>query len=260
MKRFMLLAASLGIFALAGNLYAQDEPEKPAEEKPADEKPAKPARGAKVDRKSIGELGRVIRTKDTDKDAKLNKEEFGDDTLFDTLDKDKDGFLTVQEMTADKDAVIASVDKQAAEAVSEEFAILDRDDSKKLSKTELGEDFGGLLEKGDTDKDGELNLEEFTAARKTATTAKDDKPAKGADVMGKMDKDGDGKISKDEAGDKLKENFDALDTNKDGFLSTDELKAARGKMRKGDKKAGEGKKPAEEEKKEETPESEDTMD
>jgi Ca2+-binding EF-hand superfamily protein len=141
--------------------------------------------------------------------------------------------------------------------VKEEFAILDRDDSKKLSKTELGEDFGGLLEKGDTDKDGELNLEEFTAARKTATTDKEDRPARGADVMGKMDKDGDGKISKDEAGEKLKEKFDELDADKDGFLSAEEIKSARGKMRKGDKKAGEDKKPAEEEKKEEMPEKED---
>jgi Ca2+-binding EF-hand superfamily protein len=247
MKRFLILTASISLL-FAGNLFAQEEPEKPAEEKPAE--PARPAKAGKADRKAFGELGRVLRTKDTDKDSKLSKAELGDDTLFDTLDKDKDGLLTVQELGADKDAVIASVEKQAAEAVKEEFAILDRDESSKLSKTELGEEFGGLLEKGDTDKDGELNLEEFTAARKTASTSKEDKPAKGADILAKMDKDGDGKISKDEAGEKLKENFDTLDADKDGFLSTEELKAARGKM------AGEDKKPAEEEKKEEMPEEE----
>ena len=263
MKRLLTLVASLGFFALAGNLYAQDPAdgaEKPADEttKPAEgDEAAKPSttkreKAAKTDRKAYGELGRVLRTKDTDRDSKLSKEELGDDELFTTLDKDEDGLLTLAELSADKDAVIASVEKQAGAAVAEEFGILDRDSSSKLNKEELGTDFGGLLEKGDTDKDGELNLDEFTAARKTAAVAKEDKPAKGHDIMGKMDKDADGKISKEEAGDRLKDQFDTLDTDADGFLSAEELKAARGKMgKKGDKKAAEGEKPAEGEEKSE---------
>jgi Ca2+-binding EF-hand superfamily protein len=258
MKRLTFLASSLAVFALAGNLYAQDPADgagKPADEtaKPEEPKPstAKSDKAGKGDRKAFGELGRVLRTKDTDRDNKLSKEELGDDELFTTLDKNEDGFLTLQEMAADKDAVIASVEKQAAEGVKEEFGILDRDSSTKLNKEELGDEFGGLLEKGDTDKDGELTLEEFTAARKTTTTAKEGKPAKGADILKKMDKDEDGKISKEEAGDKLKEQFDTLDTDGDGFLSADEIKAGR-KMGKREKKA----ETPEGEKKEELPEGE----
>ena len=37
------------------------------------------------------------------------------------------------------------------------------------------------------------------------------------------DKDGDGKLSREEAPDKLKENFDRLDTNKDGFIDATEM-------------------------------------
>jgi Ca2+-binding protein (EF-Hand superfamily) len=47
-----------------------------------------------------------------------------------------------------------------------------------------------------------------------------------------LDKDGDGRISRDEAAaaPRLAQHFDAIDTNRDGFLTMDELKAARHAM------------------------------
>ncbi len=52
----------------------------------------------------------------------------------------------------------------------------------------------------------------------------------------KMDKDGDGRISRAEAANrpKMAQYFDQIDTNKDGYLSRDELKAAQA-MRKAQK-------------------------
>ena len=46
-----------------------------------------------------------------------------------------------------------------------------------------------------------------------------------------FDADGDGKVSKQEAPERMQEGFDALDTNKDGALDQDEIKAMRDKMR-----------------------------
>lgn len=43
------------------------------------------------------------------------------------------------------------------------------------------------------------------------------------------DKNGDGKVSKEEAPDRLKDRFDTLDTNKDGFLDKDEIKNSAGR-------------------------------
>ncbi|MCA3217984.1 MAG: hypothetical protein ING59_05375 [Burkholderiales bacterium] len=66
----------------------------------------------------------------------------------------------------------------------------------------------------------------------------EEKPKKGA-VM-QLDKDGDGRISREEAKGRprLEKGFDTVDTNKDGFLSQDELAAARKKVE--DKKAAKG--------------------
>jgi HlyD family secretion protein len=50
------------------------------------------------------------------------------------------------------------------------------------------------------------------------------KPPTVADIM-KQDKDGDGKISKDEASDRQKERWDQIDTDGDGFISDTEAKA-----------------------------------
>lgn len=46
-----------------------------------------------------------------------------------------------------------------------------------------------------------------------------------AEFFKRMDANNDGKISKEEAPERLKENFDRVDANKDGFVSADELRA-----------------------------------
>lgn len=72
------------------------------------------------------------------------------------------------------------------------------------------------------------------------------------EFFNRMDKDGDGAISKEEAPERMKERFDDIDTDKDGKLSKDELKTHREKRMGGrgpggprpGRPAGEGDKPA----------------
>jgi Ca2+-binding EF-hand superfamily protein len=71
----------------------------------------------------------------------------------------------------------------------------------------------------DANKDGQISPEELRAARQAMASAKG----------GKRDGDGDGRISREEAAKMphLAKKFDALDTNKDGYLTRDEMRAAR---------------------------------
>lgn len=54
-----------------------------------------------------------------------------------------------------------------------------------------------------------------------------------AQIIQQSDKDGDGKLSKDEAQGPLAENFDAVDGDKDGFISSAEMSAAFSRFRQG---------------------------
>ena len=48
-----------------------------------------------------------------------------------------------------------------------------------------------------------------------------------------FDADEDGQISKEEAPERLKQRFDQIDSNGDGFIDEKELQAMRGRMRRG---------------------------
>jgi Ca2+-binding EF-hand superfamily protein len=75
----------------------------------------------------------------------------------------------------------------------------------------------------DANKDGQVTAEELHAFH--AAHAKH----RGAAMFKHLDKDGDGRISKAEAtGTRFAERFDQADANKDGFVTTEEMKAARG--------------------------------
>ena len=92
--------------------------------------------------------------------------------------------------------------------------MISREEAKALPR--INEHFDEI----DTNKDGQVTMDELRAFHEKQ---------KGGHFK-KMDTDGDGKISRAEAAKfpKLAENFDKLDTNKDGFLTPDELKAAHG--------------------------------
>jgi Ca2+-binding EF-hand superfamily protein len=90
---------------------------------------------------------------------------------------------------------------------------LDTNKDGKLSKDEVAARFDQV----DADKDGFLSAEELAAAR-----------AQFAGRHQRMDMDGDAMVSREEAKNSpmLSRNFDAIDANKDGQLSRDEMRSA----------------------------------
>lgn len=129
---------------------------------------------------------------------------------------------------------------------SERFSKLDEDGDRAISReeaqaeTQLSDNWSTY----DEDGDGSLNVEEFSEFERTSAGAEttgilgvgetqQDIPATrhqqqsvGDDLLGELDRDGDGAISKDEAesDDSLAGQWDELDQNSDGKLDSQELK------------------------------------
>lgn len=132
-----------------------------------------------------------------------------DPDLFSQLDANKDGFISDSEVEGSKKTLFERL-----------VRVADENGDKKLSK----EEFAKGTQKSTEDKPplaGE--------PRRTG-------PLSGAgapnvkEFLSRLDKDGDSKISKEEAPERMKENFDRLDTNKDGFIEAEEFARAAGAL------------------------------
>lgn len=123
------------------------------------------------------------------------------DDLLKRLDKNKDGYLTKDELPP---------------RLAERFAELDRNGDGKLDKKEVEAMFQVLRKMaGDAPSKGPERPEVERRVN---------------EMLERLDTNKDGKISKDEAKGPLAENFDRVDTNKDGYLDKSELRAAAARM------------------------------
>ena len=135
---------------------------------------------------------------------------------------------------------------------------LDNDGDGELSASEI-EAAGKSLLKLDRNGDGKLGPDELFPrpadgppgrpgeGRPGAGRPGEGRPGSDAAALGERlkaaDTNGDGKLSKDEAPDRLKENFDRIDANSDGFLDETEIRQAFNRRPEG--RRPEGDRPAE---------------
>lgn len=145
---------------------------------------------------------------DADKDGKVSKDELA--AHFDRVDANKDGFLTPDEMHAHR---MAQGGQAFSRLDADGSGSLDRDEVKSTSR--LAANFDAL----DADKDGKLTPDELRSAW----------AGRGFQRGPRLDTDGDGMISQEEAKNspRLSANFAAIDANKDGRLTRDEIHAWR---------------------------------
>ena len=194
-----------------------------------------------------------IKRLDKDGDGKVSSEELPQTYRarlggkFEEFDKNKDGALNQQEVAAmltaanssrrpsgtpsrDSDRPRPSSRDAAQPSQDGLFAILDRDRDGKLSRREL-EAAGSILARLDRDKDGSVSKREIAAV--ASDKAPSSRSSRERDSRGgissyakRLDKDNDGKITREEASGPIKERFDRLDEDGDGILKVEDIEKA----------------------------------
>ncbi|MDB4994539.1 MAG: hypothetical protein JWM74_1971 [Myxococcaceae bacterium] len=202
----------------------------------AEKAPATSSTAAKTDQAGLqGDRGnpeRFLQKFDANKDGKLQITELPEhmQKWFGKADTNGDGVISAEEMKAHGEAMKA-----------EHFAKGDKNSDGAIDATEAG-DHWERLKVADADNDGKVTRAEMDKAfadgklhpmghgdhgpRGEGADRDHDRPSPEA-FFQKLDKDGNGTIDASEIPDRMKEHLADIDTNKDGKISLDELKAAK---------------------------------
>jgi Ca2+-binding EF-hand superfamily protein len=135
------------------------------------------------------------------------------DRLVKLADKNGDGKIEREEY---RDMLLRARDS-AASGQAGRFAAMDKDGDGKVSRQEF-QGPAPMFDRVDADKDGFITKAEVAAFRPGPGT-----PAQLAQRIKSMDKNGDGKTTREEFTG-FGPNFERADTNKDGVVDADELK------------------------------------
>lgn len=161
------------------------------------------------------------------------------EAFFNRLDKNHDGKLTDDEIPERMRLRLSAIDTNGDKAIDKKEFLRSFDRMQASVKATKGGrkfDSGNEIDsKSESAKPSTGNVPKSAAkpekSGKFAKKKADGMPDPEA-IFARMDADGDGKLSKDEARGPMRENFERIDLNKDGFISKDEFKKALAVLRR----------------------------
>jgi Ca2+-binding EF-hand superfamily protein len=162
------------------------------------------------------DAARFLKDHDKNNDGKLSKDELPSSAQkeFESIDTNKDGFISQDELQQHA-AHMAKMRPQLVEVVYYTIDLHEEPTSLQELQTAYDE-----LRKMDKNNDGKLDDSEVKMFRESRRKERID------GIVSALDRNKDGKISKDEARGLWADNFSQLDKNNDGFLDHQEIEAA----------------------------------
>jgi len=157
---------------------------------------------------------------DANRDGKITREELPERLAERLLlaDLDQDGAITLDELRK-------AGDKEREEQAKQTLQRLDANQDGKITKEEIPERMRPRLEALDANRDGVLTLDELKAPPPPAPSDAEAARRDPAQVIARLDRDGDGKLSGPEIPGWMQRRMAQLDKNADGFLTAEELGA-----------------------------------
>lgn len=205
-----------------------------ANAQPPKGKPGRPGEGR--GRGGMPGIDQILQRFDANKDGKLSKDELPEQAAERIMraDANGDGVVTKEELEEVRKRIAGGQrggEGRGMPNPEQLFQRLDANGDGKLSKDELPERFGQRIMQADADKDGVVTKEEFAEIAKQMGGGRGG-PGGQQDVgqlFARADKNGDGKLTKDELPGPLAERLMKADANGDGALTKAELEEARKK-------------------------------
>lgn len=160
-----------------------------------------------------------IQRADRDGDGRVSKEEASGPLQehFDRADANADGFVDSGELTA---ALPEIGPAAVGQDLRRRFAEADRNGDGKLSREEAPGLLGQSFDRIDANADGSIDepeVRQFLNSMQSATGGL-------RRLIEQADRDGDGKVSREEAPERIRAGFDRLDANGDGVLDEQEIR------------------------------------
>jgi len=197
--------------------------------------------------RGMPEPEQVLKRLDANGDGKLTKDELPEPMAERMMQADAngDGAITKEELVEARKRFAGGGRGQGGGRgmpdPEQMFKRFDKNSDGKLSKDELPPQLAERLLKADTDKDGAVSKSELEEARKKFAGQRGGPgPGPGGrggqnpgEMFDRMDRDGDGKLTKDELPERFAERLMRADTDGDGAVSKEELEKVRGGRKPG---------------------------